>query len=251
MPTAILVAAGRGRRFGGDRNKVLLRWAGKPIWQHAAETLIACDLFDRIVMVIHPDDRSEINESAGKLPLQLVEGGPQRADSVRLGFEHLERWAGDGREGWQEDLVAIHDAARPLVTPEEIRAVMETAKMRGAAILATPVRGTLKRADASGQIEATVNRDRLWEAQTPQVFRHAIYRAAILQDRVRASAKAIAEAPTDPVTDDAELVERAGFAVTLVPGSTENLKITHPDDLSIASAIAHRRSRTGFHPLSP
>ena len=129
--------------------------------------------------------------------------------------------------------VAIHDAARPLVPAGDLADVLGEAFRSGAAILAAPLRGTIKLGSDQGKVARTVDRSRMWEALTPQVFRLELWKSAHRRWRGR------------PVTDDAELVERSGFEVSLVPGSAENLKITHPEDLVLAEAILARRRGAG------
>lgn len=229
---AIVVAAGRGRRFGGGDNKVLLPLAGKPIWRHAVEAMRRCSRIDTIVLVIRPEDRAEVQAAAVALGLRLVDGGAERVDSVRAGLDEIARL--DQQAGWPATgrWVAVHDAARPLVPAGDVERVLDVAFQADGAILAAPVRGTIKHWGDAGDV-VTVDRRRLWEALTPQVFRLDRLQAAY--DRWRGR----------PVTDDAELVERSGFRVTLVPGSAENLKITHPEDLVLADAILTRRRGMG------
>ena len=242
---AILVAAGRGRRFGGSDNKVLQLLEGQPIWLHSIRALRRCPRIGPVVMVIHPDDRGAVQDEAEGLGVRLVDGGRERVDSVLAGLKELE---GMGHPAEPPDVtaedvgsiadasragqlwVAIHDAARPLVPADDVDRVIEQAILTGAAILATPVRGTIKLRSDSGDV-TTVDRKRLWEALTPQVFREDILRTAYRRWRGR------------PVTDDAELVERSGFSISLVPGSAENLKITHAEDLILAEAIMAKRQR--------
>jgi len=220
---AIIVAAGRGQRFGAEENKVLLPLAGVPIWVRAVNALKANAAIGRIVLVVRECDRPELEAQATSLGVSMVEGGEQRYDSVRAGLNWLTQI---------NDLspfIAVHDAARPLVTAADIDAVIKAAVEHGAAILATRVRGTIKRECIGGKSIMTVDRSNLWEALTPQVFSASVLRAAYDRHRGR------------PATDDAELVERTGTPVCLVPGSAENLKITQPEDLPIAEAIFSRR----------
>lgn len=228
----IVVAAGRGRRFGGGDNKVLLPLAGKPIWRHAVEALQRCSRIDTVVLVIRPEDRAELQAEALSLGLHLVDGGAERVDSVRSGLDEIARL--DEQVGWSatQRWVAVHDAARPLVPAADLQRVLDVAIEADGAILAAPVRGTIKHWGDSGDV-VTVDRRRLWEALTPQVFRLDLLQVAYRRWRGR------------PVTDDAELMERSGFRVTLVPGSAENLKITHPEDLVLAEAILARRRGAG------
>ena len=227
---AILPAAGSGTRFGEARNKLFATLAGKPLWAHAAERLAARPEVGRLVMPIAARDRSafaeEFAERVSQLALELVPGGATRTDSVAAALEAIGE---DSQVRW----VAVHDAARPLVPDADIGRVLTTAAERGAAILATPVNGTLKR-DLGGQIRCrTVDRRELWIALTPQVFRRELLQQAYAKHRGRAA------------TDDAQMVERLGHHVSLVHGSAENIKITLPEDLSIAEAIIARQN----HPV--
>lgn len=229
---AIVVAAGRGRRFGGGDNKVLYPLAGVPVWQHAVAALRQCQYVDETVVVVRPDDRPVMASAAAEMNVELVDGGTERFDSVRIGLAAIGRL--DRESGFPADRrwVAIHDAARPLVPAADINAVVSQAFDCNAAILAMPIRGTVKRRTSDGEI-TTVDRTELWEALTPQVFRFDILDAAYRRWRGR------------PVTDDAEMVERSGIAVALVAGSAENLKITQAEDLAVAEAIFCRRQAAG------
>ncbi|HBJ37296.1 MAG TPA: 2-C-methyl-D-erythritol 4-phosphate cytidylyltransferase [Planctomycetaceae bacterium] len=229
LADAIVVAAGRGRRFGGGENKVLFALHGKPIWQHAVEALQGSGRIGQIVMVIRPEDRGPVRELAHALNIHLTDGGNERYDSVQAGLAALQQLPLLANPSHRTRLVAVHDAARPLVSATEIGDVVDAAERTGAAVLATPIRGTLKRRDDLGNT-TTINRNELWEALTPQVFRFDIIDSAYRRWRGR------------PVTDDAEMVERSGFPVTLVPGSAENLKITRAEDLTLAHAILSQRN---------
>ena len=219
-------AAGSGRRFGSHRNKLFALLAGKPLWYHAAQRLRQCPLVGRIVMPIAKADRGYFqNESAAlidELQIDLVSGGRERTDSVRKGLIEL-------LSDPSIALVAVHDAARPLVSQADLQVVFAVASQSGAAILASPVSGTVKRAHGDGKCQ-TIDRRDLWIALTPQVFRPELLKLAYEKYRGR------------PATDDAELVERIGHPVSIVQGSAENLKITHPEDLHLAAAILTRQS---------
>ncbi len=226
---AIIPAAGSGRRFGGQRNKLFASLAGMPLWYHCAASLAACEEVGRIVMPVSDDDRtifeSDNRNLIDELGVQLVAGGAERSNSVSAGLAAID-------DDPSVQLVAVHDAARPLVRQDDLQAVFAAAAKTDAAILATPVAGTLKR--DLGQAEAceTVDRRDLWIALTPQVFRIELLRQAYAKHRGR------------PATDDAQLVERIGHPVALVRGSAENLKITHPEDLAIAEAIFQQRNQS-------
>jgi 2-C-methyl-D-erythritol 4-phosphate cytidylyltransferase len=158
-----------------------------------------------------------------QLNIQLVPGGKERTDSVKAGLDAI---AGDQSVRY----VAIHDAARPLVSDADLAAVFATALQSGAAILATPVPGTIKRDLGQGRRCETVDRRELWLALTPQVFPVGLLDEAYQKHNGRLA------------TDDAQLVERIGHDVCLVRGSADNLKITYPEDLPIAEAILARQA---------
>ena len=224
---AILPAAGSGQRFGSHRNKLFAELQGAPLWSHAVSRLAASSWVGRIVMAVSAVDepvfRDEYATLLEKYRVELVPGGAERTDSVQAGLDAV---AKDD----QVHFVAIHDAARPLVSEEDIAAVFATASQQGAAILATPVSGTVKRRLSEGRASETVDRRELWIAQTPQVFRVGLLKEAYAKHNGR------------PATDDAQLVERIGHEVALVRGSAENLKITYPEDLLLASAILAQQS---------
>lgn len=225
---AILPAAGSGQRFGAASNKLFAELAGKPLWFHAAERLANCDYVGRVVLVVSKADEKVFRNAHAamveQLGIELVLGGSERTDSVKAGLKHL---ADDTAVQW----VAIHDAARPLIRPNDLAAVFAAARQTGAAILATPVPGTVKRGELESGGSRTIDRRALWVALTPQVFRIGLLKQAYQKHNGR------------PATDDAELVERMGHDVTLVQGSADNLKITYPEDLLVAEAIL----ATQFH----
>ncbi len=216
---ALVVAAGRGERLGHALPKAFVPLAGRPLLLHALEALASVPAVDLVVPVVSASDRphwSALEPAlAGLAKLApAVDGGAERQDSVRAGVEALPH---------DVALVAVHDAARPLVRPEAVERVIEAARRQGAAILALPLRDTVKRVQC-GRILATPDRSELWAAQTPQVFRTALLREAL--------AKARAEGFVG--TDDAQIVERLGVSVAVVEGDADNLKITHPEDLAAA-----------------
>jgi 2-C-methyl-D-erythritol 4-phosphate cytidylyltransferase len=202
------------------------------VWEHAAFTLRQLPVVGPIVIAIDPEDRSIWEGPCAlalrELDIRIVIGGAERVASVRSAFASLPRIP----------LVAIHDAARPLVKANDLMRVFESAAELGAALLACPVRGTIKQrypitagqcdsnsSPASHRVRQTVDRNDLWEALTPQVFHYEILHHAF--ERWQGF----------PVTDDAQLVERAGYPVTLVEGSPTNIKITVADDLKVANAL--------------
>lgn len=214
----ILPAAGRSSRFH-DKNykKPFAPLANKPVWLHSAERFVARADVKQTLIVISPEDREHFQFKFGAntaiLGIDVVEGGAERADSVAKALARVRS---------DIEFVCIHDAARPCLADEWITTIFEAAEKTEAAIFAIPVAGTLKRVGPKHLIEETVSRSGLWEAQTPQVFR----RQLLLE--------AHAKRGDFPATDDAQLVERIGHAVTVVPGSPINLKIATRDDLRLA-----------------
>lgn len=217
----ILPAAGKSSRFRDQHyKKPFAPLDGRPVWMHAADRFVNRKDVVQTLLIIAPEDREHFAEKFGGnatlLGIEIVEGGNERYDSVTRALERVKPEA---------EYVAVHDAARPCIVDEWIDAVFAAAVKTGAAILASPVTGTLKRAASDHTVAETVARDNLWEAQTPQVFRRQL-----LTD-------AYARRGQQPATDDAQLVERLGHPVTIVPSSPMNLKITTKEDLRIASAL--------------
>lgn len=220
MPTfaVILPAAGKSSRFHDQHyKKPFVPLNDRAVWLHSAEKFLNRDDVKQVIIVISPEDHEDFHMKFGAniaiLGIDVVQGGANRTDSVRKALEQVHD---------DIDFVAVHDAARPCIANEWIDAVFESATKTGAAILAVPVVGTLKRV-ADKTIEETVPRKGLWEAQTPQVFRRDLL------------VEAYAKAGDQPATDDAELVERLGRPVAIVPGSPINLKITSKGDLRLAA----------------
>jgi 2-C-methyl-D-erythritol 4-phosphate cytidylyltransferase len=227
---ALLLAAGRGERFASELPKAFVLLAGRPLVLRALDALTAAPEVDRVVPVLAASDLPRWRALlAGEGPqpklADAVAGGAARQDSVRAGVDALP--AGT-------ELVAVHDAARALLRPEAVGRVVAAARREGAAILATPVRDTIKRVSGDRILE-TPARAECWAAQTPQVFRAEVLREAL--------AKATADGHLG--TDDAELVERLGVPVRVVPGDPDNLKLTHPEDLALAEGWLRRRAAGG------
>ncbi len=220
MKTAVLVlAAGRGERLGHALPKAFAALRGKTLLQRSLETAAAVPEVDLVQPVLAAVDlpRWFALELAAIAKLcEPVPGGAERQDSVAAGLAALPQ---------DVELVAVHDAARCLVTVEEIRRVLAAASEHGAALLAVPLRDTVKRV-RDGEVLETPPRSECWAAQTPQAFRVELLREAL--------AKARADAVLG--TDDAQLVERLGVPVKVVEGSPRNLKITLPEDLEVAEA---------------
>lgn len=218
----IVVAGGRGRRFGGGTPKQFLLLAGEPILRVTIGRFAGLPGLTRVIVVAASDEHARCASLLAPLalPLRFAAAGAERQQSVAAGVAALD----DNCE-----IALVHDAARPLVPRADVEACIAAARAEGAAILATPVPDTVKRG-RDGRIVATVPRGDLWLAQTPQGFRASILR--------RAHAEAVDLA--DAATDDAALVERLGLPVALVPGDPTNRKITTPADLVWAEALLVR-----------
>jgi 2-C-methyl-D-erythritol 4-phosphate cytidylyltransferase len=229
LVTALVVAAGEGRRFGGPTPKQFLPLGGLPLLAHTLRALAVPGLVDALVVAVPPGEEARCRAEvlaplALPIPVVLLPGGTERQASVRAALARVEA---------QADLVLIHDGVRPFVPRRDLEAVIAAARAHGAAILGVPVRDTLKRAGPHGEplrVIETVRREGLWAALTPQAFR---------RDLILRAHEAVEEGAS-AATDDAVLVERLGHPVALVPGSRANIKITDPDDLAIAEALLAR-----------
>lgn len=214
---AIVVAAGQGIRMGGQA-KVLRLLAGKPIVAHVLDAIDRATTVSEIVLVANEQSLDEmrrlIGEGGWTKPISAVVGGVRRQDSVAAGLAAI---------GDENDVVAIHDGARPFASPDLFDAVIAAAWEHGAAIAAVPVVDTLKRV-ANGRVAETLDRAGVWAAQTPQAARASLLRMGLALDL--------------DVTDEAMLMEAIGQPVAVVDGSRLNLKVTQPLDLVLADAIA-------------
>ena len=226
MIWALVPAAGSGRRFGGDVPKQYLHAAGKPLIGHALEALLAHPQMDGAVVALAADDPHWPGWTTlhGK-PVVTCVGGLERADSVLAALHALpENVAHDA-------LLLVHDAARPNVRGGDLSKLIAAANtQRDGAILAAPVRDTLKASDADHRIEATVPRAGLWRALTPQAFRRDLLQRALQA----------AQAAGVTVTDEAMAVERLGLHPVLVEGREDNLKVTTPADLALVEFLLAR-----------
>jgi 2-C-methyl-D-erythritol 4-phosphate cytidylyltransferase len=222
----VVPAAGRGARFGSEVPKQYLMMAGKPMLQHTIELLAAHPLITGVVVAIAADDR-HWRGIAGTKRVMTTTGGEQRADSVLAGLRALRGEVGE------EEFVLVHDAARPCVSSEDISRLIELGIPAGGALLAAPVRDTLKRSGDEQRVAATEPREARWRAQTPQMFR--------LGELIAALESAIAAGIT--ITDEAMAMERSGHRPLLVEGSESNIKVTTPDDLALAEFLISRDVR--------
>jgi 2-C-methyl-D-erythritol 4-phosphate cytidylyltransferase len=222
----ILPAAGRSSRFR-DQNykKPFAPLGGRAVWLHSAEKFLNRKDVKQVIVVIAEEDREDFGRMFGAniaiMGVEVCVGGAERADSVQNALAKVKS---------EIEFVAIHDAARPCVADKWVDAVFAAAEKCGAAMLATPVSATLKRAAKSAgggypTVAETVDRGGLWEAQTPQVFRRELI------------TKAYAARGGANLTDDAQLVEKLGAPVALVDGSPMNIKVTTRDDLKLAEQI--------------
>jgi 2-C-methyl-D-erythritol 4-phosphate cytidylyltransferase len=223
MNVAIIAAAGRGVRMGGGRPKQFREISGTPIIIHTLRRFERCATVAQTFAVVPAEECSEFRSLASRFGLrklaQIVAGGRTRAESVWRGLEAVGGGATVG-------VVAVHDGARPFVTPEEIDRVVREAETTGAAILAAPAVETMKEVE-DGRVVRTPERRRLWRAQTPQCFRHEVLR--------RAYERALSEGLD--ATDDSALVERLGVTVHVVEGGAHNVKITSPADFALAEMM--------------
>ncbi len=226
MLTAIIVAAGDSRRMGFD--KLFAAIAGEPVIAHTIRAFERARSVDGIIVVAREDRHDEIktivrDENFKKIKL-IIPGGKRRQDSVRAGLDHLESVI---------RYVAVHDAARPLVTPEQIERVIEQCRIHGTAALAEPINDTLKRAAADLLVTESVDRQELYAMQTPQIFARQL-----IEEAYRA-----VYAENASVTDEASAVERLGRKVALVLNDDFNFKITYPRDLPLAEFVLKQRTK--------
>jgi 2-C-methyl-D-erythritol 4-phosphate cytidylyltransferase len=221
---AVVPAAGAGRRFGGDTPKQYLPLAGRCVLAHTLARLLGAPRVSGVVVALSPDDVrfDALVEAAGRV--RRVVGGAERADSVLAALDAL------GGSADEDDWALVHDAVRPCLHPGDLQAligqVLETGQ---GALLASPVRDTMKRV-VDARVAATVSREGLWHALTPQMFRLGALRAALTAARAAGVS----------VTDEAQAMERAGHAVGVVPGRSDNVKITRREDLELAAWLVGR-----------
>jgi 2-C-methyl-D-erythritol 4-phosphate cytidylyltransferase len=232
VAVALLLAAGLGERLGLGRPKALAELAGRPLWRWSLDALLGCSEISRVVLAVPVGEEGELLASSTPEGVVAVPGGAVRSESVLLALRHCAKGGVDVDSG-PDSLVLVHDAARPLLTAELVRATLAAAAVEGvdAAIAATPVTDTIKQADGERRVLSTLERDGLWAVQTPQVFRRGA-----LERALDVPAEVLAQA-----TDDAWLIERIGGSVVVVPAPRENLKVTTPLDLELAGLLLARR----------
>lgn len=221
-PQLLLPAAGMGSRLGLVRPKALVDLAGKPMVVRTLDRFQPLDLVSGAVIIVPPGRQAEfdsvLNEGFPGVRFVFAEGGAQRQQSVANGLEHLDA---------DTEIVVVHDAARPFVSPDSVQASIDAARQCGAATVAVPVSDTILVAGEDQYLEDTPDRGALWACQTPQTFQVSVIR------------QAHHEAWRNDFigTDDASLVRRIGGRVKLVMGTALNFKVTTPDDLLVASRM--------------
>ncbi|MFC0560692.1 2-C-methyl-D-erythritol 4-phosphate cytidylyltransferase [Halalkalibacter alkalisediminis] len=224
--SVVIPAAGQGKRMKAGKNKQFLELRGEPLIVHTLRLFEQDSLCDTIVLVANGEECEIMRELADahqfKKVKAIIEGGKERQDSCKNGVDSLKT----------EQVVLIHDGARPFVTYDVIRRLVHKADETGAAIAAVPVKDTIKRVK-EGVVVDTQNRAELWSVQTPQAFKWSLIKEA--HTRAKEAGKV--------GTDDASLVEWLGHEVAIVEGDYQNIKLTTPDDLLFAEAILKERER--------
>ena len=232
----IIAAAGSSSRMGTGVDKQFVILAGKPVLWHTINVFKQLPQIHQILVTVSPGNAERVaallQQTLADIPWQIVPGGAERQDSVRNALQLVSP---------SVELVLVHDGARPFVEPECVLKSMQAAAETGAAVVAVPVKDTIKLADAAGGVKQTLDRSSLWQVQTPQTFR----RELLLKAHEQAAAAGVV------ATDDAALVEWAGGSVSLVRGTYYNFKVTTPEDLVLAEAVAaerrgRRMQRVGF-----
>jgi 2-C-methyl-D-erythritol 4-phosphate cytidylyltransferase len=221
----ILPAAGQGKRMGAGKNKLFIELQGIPVFIHTLRVFDQDDLCSEMLLSIHPDDQEEMSHFIKQFRIQkkitFVMGGAERQHSV---YNALQRVSDDG-------IVLVHDAARPFIRKALIHELVESAELKGASVVAVPVKDTIKKVD-KGIVMETVERSSLWAVQTPQAFRVPLL----------IKAHQYAEEAHFLGTDDASLVEYLGEKVAIVTGDYNNIKLTTPEDLAFANAILNEKN---------
>ena len=220
---AVIVSAGKGHRLAGEKKKQFLLLAGKPILCHTLDKFENCPFIDSIQLVVGQEDmdytlRAIVEDYGYRKVSQIVPGGKLRQESVKNGVDALSQ---------DVDIVVVHDGVRPFVTREMIEESIQAARRFKAAVVAVPVKETIKVVGPDRTVLKTLDRESLWKIQTPQTF------------QVEVIKEAFRRAAEDGFigTDDASLVERIGINVYILPGSYNNIKITTPEDLILANLI--------------
>jgi 2-C-methyl-D-erythritol 4-phosphate cytidylyltransferase len=224
MLSAIIVAAGSSKRVGFD--KLFSKLGDRSVLEQALAAFEEAESVSEIIVVCRDPKlvQDAINRAGGRKVRAVVRGGERRQDSVQAGLKELAE---------NSEFVAVHDAARPLITPREIERVFSAARKHGAAVLAAPITDTLKFADANQVVSGSIDRQNVFAMQTPQIFR----RASLLEAYERVSRNSLT------VTDEVSAIEHAGGKIVIVPAEDHNLKITYASDLALAEGILKQRAQ--------
>ena len=226
----VIAAAGQGKRMRAGRNKQFITLGKWPVIVHTMNVFQKDANCKEMVIVTSPQERTDfehlINQYEITKVTKIVNGGKERQESVYRGLKQL---------SCEREIVLIHDGARPFIESDQIAQVTKAAVHHGAAVLAVPVKDTIKR-EKEMKVTETVDRSSLWAVQTPQAFRLSLIKKA----------PAYAQERGITATDDASLVEQLGDPVAIVPGDEHNIKLTTPHDLLVARAILKKRGESGF-----
>jgi 2-C-methyl-D-erythritol 4-phosphate cytidylyltransferase len=221
MNVAIIVAAGSGTRFGSEMPKQFLEILGKPLVVHTLERFESCTAINQIILALPIGEIERFSKIAENYRLRklvkVVAGGKTRAESVFKGFNAIDKESAE--------IVAVHDGARPLVSPAEITRTIEQARETGAACLVATVIDTIKEV-SNGKIIRTIDRAKLRRALTPQCFRYEILKRAFAENEI-----------SEIATDECFLVEKSGYEIAAVEGSAKNIKVTTPEDFVLAENL--------------
>ena len=228
MLSAVIVAGGSSQRMGFDKLFAVI--AGEPVIAHSIRAFERATAVSEILVVAREQRQDEIRKISSRAGFKkiraIVLGGERRQDSVRAGLDRIDRDA---------KYVAVHDAARPLITPEQIERAFEQCRVHGSAALAQPVNDTFKRADADLLVVSSVDRHHLYAMQTPQIFERELivdaYRGVYVENA--------------SITDEVSAVEQLGHKIALVLNDDFNFKITYPHDLPVADFILRKRAKNG------
>lgn len=222
----IIPAAGQGKRMGAGKNKILLKLQSLPVFIHTLNVFQMDEQCEGIFLAINPQDEEEMKAVLAENQITkvraLVPGGTERQHSIFNALKHVK----------PEGIILVHDAARPFIDKALLHPLIEAAELKGSAILAVPVKDTIKKT-IGNVVSETVERTSLWAVQTPQAFRFSILFEAYQK----------AEEDDFLGTDDASLVERLGYDVVIVEGNYDNIKLTTPEDLYFAEAIIRKRQQ--------
>lgn len=225
----IIPAAGSGKRMGAGFNKLFLSLDNRPIIDHTINIFLNDECCNRIILVVHPNDKTLFEEILKKdhySKIRIVNGGSERQYSVYNGLKVADN----------KGIILVHDGARPFIQMETIKQLVRFASDYGAAIAAVPVKDTIKRVNTMKVVE-TVDRTSLWQIQTPQAFRYSVLRNAHDQ----------AKSEDFLGTDESALVERIGHPVKIVASDYDNIKLTTPEDLYFAKAILEKRKKNSYN----